>query len=269
VVDSVYLLDPSLRISGLERAVLSLGASVVIAPLVGLGLSVSPWRLRSVPIVLTLGAITLLATVVAYVRRRRVSPENRYRVPIGFWARRLRASFTTTEGKASGAVNLLLAVSVLVAVSSLGFAVAVPSDGERFTGFYLLTENEEGELVASGYPTEFDSGESRPLYVGIGNNEGRPVNYTVVVELQQIGTANDPSEITEEQRLDSFDAYVEANETRNIRHEVTPRLTGEELRLTYLLYRGDAPADPTAENAYRELHVWINVSASASPARMS
>jgi len=55
-VDSAYLLDPSLRISGLERAVLSLGVSVVIAPLVGLGLSVSLWRLRSVPIVVTLGA---------------------------------------------------------------------------------------------------------------------------------------------------------------------------------------------------------------------
>jgi hypothetical protein len=27
------------------------------------------------------------------------------------------------------------------------------------------------------------------------------------------------------------------------------------------LYRGQPPADPTVENAYREVHLWVNVSA--------
>lgn len=268
VVEAPDLFEPSPRISGLERGALSLGTSIVIAPLVGLGLSVSPWRLRAVPIVLALVAITLLATVVAYVRRRRVSPENRYRAPFGAWARRLRASFLAPERKVSRAVNLLLVFSVVLAVASLGFAVAVPNEGERFTGFYLFTENEQGELVASGYPTEFSPGESQPLYVSIHNQEHRPVNYTVVVELQRIGTPNDPAEVTEERRLDRFNAYVEANETRNVRHEVAPEMTGEGLRLVYLVYRDDVPADPTTENAYRELHIWIDVSDAASPARI-
>jgi uncharacterized membrane protein len=42
---------------------------------------------------------------------------------------------------------------------------------------------------------------------------------------------------------------------------VTPTLTGQRLRLAYLLYRGSPPPDPTVENAYREVHLWINVSA--------
>jgi len=29
----------------------------------------------------------------------------------------------------------------------------------------------------------------------------------------------------------------------------------------YLLYRGDAPDDASIDSAYRELHLWINVSA--------
>jgi len=31
-------------------------------------------------------------------------------------------------------------------------------------------------------------------------------------------------------------------------------------RLVYLLYRGEPPAEPRIDNAYRELHLWINVS---------
>jgi uncharacterized membrane protein len=31
------------------------------------------------------------------------------------------------------------------------------------------------------------------------------------------------------------------------------------LRLAYLLYKGEAPPEPTVENAYREVHLWVNV----------
>jgi len=36
-------------------------------------------------------------------------------------------------------------------------------------------------------------------------------------------------------------------------------MTGENLRVQYLLYRGDPPAEPTQENAYRSLHLWVDV----------
>jgi len=62
---------------------------------------------------------------------------------------------------------------MLVAVASVGYAVAVPKEGESFTEFYLLTEGEDGELVADGYPTEFVRGEGQPLVVGVGNNGTR------------------------------------------------------------------------------------------------
>jgi uncharacterized membrane protein len=38
---------------------------------------------------------------------------------------------------------------------------------------------------------------------------------------------------------------------------------GERLRLIYLLYRGDAPAAPSTATAYREVHLWVNVTASS------
>lgn len=38
-------------------------------------------------------------------------------------------------------------------------------------------------------------------------------------------------------------------------------MTGENLRLVYLLYEGDPPQDTTTENADEHVHVWVNVSA--------
>ena len=40
-------------------------------------------------------------------------------------------------------------------------------------------------------------------------------------------------------------------------------MTGERLRLAFLLYDGPVPAAPGVESAYRETHLWVNVSESA------
>ncbi|MFA9416666.1 DUF1616 domain-containing protein [Natrinema sp. HArc-T2] len=45
----------------------------------------------------------------------------------------------------------------------------------------LLTEDETGELVASGYPSEIDAGNSIPLVVAVENQEGQAMGYTAVV----------------------------------------------------------------------------------------
>jgi len=58
------------------------------------------------------------------------------------------------------------------------------------TEFYLLTENESGDLVAAGYPTNMTRGESGSLVVGIGNQGHESVEYTVVVELQRVEIVN-------------------------------------------------------------------------------
>ena len=128
---------------------------------------------------------------------------------------------------------------------------------------------EDGDLVADDYPTEFTRGESRSLVVGVTNQEHRPTNYTVLVQLQRVRVANNSTTVLEESRLKQWDVELTHNETWHLNHTVTPRMTGDRLRLAYLLYAGEPPAEPTVDNAYRELHLWINVSdpsASVSPA---
>lgn len=136
-----------------------------------------------------------------------------------------------------------------------------PSTGESFSEFYLLAEEKDGELVADDYPTEFVAGESRSLVVGIGNQEHRTTAYTVVVELNRVQIQDNSTQVLDEERLRTFETRLAHNETWERPHTVTPELTGEILRLTYLLYREEPPENPTTDNAYRELHLWVNVTA--------
>lgn len=258
-------------IDGIERVALSFGLSIAVVPLIGLVLNFTPWGIRLVPIMISVSLFTLVATGVAARRRRELDPEERFEVPWREWVTAGRQELFEPDSRTDAALNVLLALSVVLAVASVGYAVAVPQQGESFSEFYLLTENEDGELVADDYPAEFTQGESQSLVVGIGNQEHRAMNYTVVVELQEVrienesvgGNATESGNVSvvveQEDELRRFRTQVAHNETWHLQHNVTPTMTGENLRLTYLLYRGEAPADPTTENAYRELHLWVNV----------
>lgn len=60
--------------------------------------------------------------------------------------------------------------------------------------------------------------------------------------------------------LRRFQVEQAHNETWHRSRTVTSTMIGERLRLQYLLYRGEPPADPSGETVYRELHLWVNVS---------
>ena len=251
-------------IDGLERVALSFGTSIVIVPLIGLVLNFTPWGIRLIPIVVSVTGFTLLAAAVATYRRNELPPANRFRVPYREWIDEGRSTMLEPKSRVDGALNVLLVASLFLAVGSVGYAVAVPKQGEAFTEFYLLTEGADGDLVADGYPQNFTAGEGQSLYVGIGNHEHRTVNYTVVVLLQEVRFQNNSSEVLRQERLGQFQTTLESNKTWQRNYTVTPTMTGERLRLTYLLYQGEASSEPSIENAYREVHLWVNVSDSTS-----
>lgn len=255
-------------IDALERLVLSFGSSVAVVVLVSLALNFTPWGIRLIPIVVALTAFVLVAVAVATRRRLALPADERFRVHVRESASRLAAELRDPPTRTDLALNVLLVASFLLAAASVGFAVTATPAGDPFTETYLLTENESGELVADDYPTNFTAGESRPLVVGVGNHEGEPANYTVVVELHRIDNDTDGPAVGEERELRRFETPRLADgETWNHSHTIEPRLTGDRLRLTYLLYRGSPPDDPTLGNAYRETHLWISVSERADDRR--
>jgi len=260
-------------IDGIERVALSIGSSIAITPLIGLVLNFTPWGIRLVPILGGVSAFTLVAVAVATVRRWELPEEEQLRVPYRGWIPAGRAELLDPNNQADAAVNAFLMVSILLAIASVGYAVTVPQQGEQFSELYLLTEGED-HLVAEDYPTEFVRGESRPLVVGIGNQEYSTVEYTLIGKLQQVeiqrpgdasvndttGAENVSVSVLDEETVAEFDPELRHNESWTRQHNVTPTLTGENLRLTYLLYRDSVPEDPGVNNAYREVHLWVNVS---------
>jgi uncharacterized membrane protein len=252
-------------IDGIERVALSFGLSIAIVPLIGLALNFTPFGIRLVPIVVSLTCFTVLSTVVAATRRWSLPADEQFEVPYRAWVSGARSELFEPDSRADAALNVLLAVSVVLAVASVGYAVAVPQQGEDFSEFYLLTEQENGELVADDYPTEFTRGEPRPLVVGIGNQEHESVSYTVVIQLQEVRLVDNETNVTVERRtqLQRYSTELEHNTTNTRQLQIQPTLSGERLRLQFLLFQGAPPGTPTADSSYRELHLWINVSRTA------
>ncbi|WP_254840940.1 DUF1616 domain-containing protein [Natronomonas marina] len=271
-------------IDGIERTALSFGLSIAIVPLIGLALNFTPFGIRLVPILVSISAFTVIATGVAAQRRWQLPDDERFRVPYRSWLGAGKSELFAPDSTADAALNVLLVLSILLATSSVVYAVAVPQQGEQFTEFYVLTENETGDLVADDYPEELVADQPQSVHVGVGNNEYETVEYTVVVQLQaveirerQTPLANQTQVdaqangtrlvVTDRTELDRFSTTVPHNESdiRNrtlvVDSETATQFSGSDRRVKFLLYRDGVPAQPTADNAYRDLHLWVEVRA--------
>jgi uncharacterized membrane protein len=264
-------------IDGLERVALSFGLSIAIVPLIGLVLNFTPWGIRLVPIAVSVSGFTLVSAAVAAGRRRALPVEERFQVPYREWYAAGRTELLEPDTRADAALNVLLVVSVVLAVGSVGYAVMVPPDGEQFSAIYLLTEDDDGELVADDYPTEFVQGESQELVVGIDNHEGERTEYTVVVLEQDVevvenetaleeGEANatvNETVVREQRELDRFETTVANNESWHQTYDLEPTMTGENQRIVWLLFPGgEVPAEPSMADTEYSVHLWVDVSES-------
>ena len=256
--ESTVGLVPSVEL--VVRLALSFGTSVAIVSLVSLLLDASSREISLVSLVVSVGAFTLACALVAAFRRSAVPPERRFSVSFRRWfAGVWREAFHRRSG-VDLALNVLLVASILLAATGVGYTMSTHGDGNQYTEFYLLTENESGELVADGYPN--GSGETGSLVVGVHNREHERVEYTVVVQSQRLAgdAANGTSDLTVENRTERrrFGVALEHNETARETVDISSTSGDGLRRVAFLLYRGDPPESPRIGNAYRETHVWVN-----------
>lgn len=260
--------DPGVTV--VERLVLSIGLSAAVVPLVGVVLTYAPGGTSRASVLGSLSALVIALSIAAAVRRLGASPESRFRPRIGRPLVGGWKAVRATDTRSEYVLNVLLVVGLLVAASGVVYAVAAPDDGETYTEFYVLTEdNETGDLVADGYPTELPEDGSETLYVGITNEEAEPVTYTVVVELQRVESRGGDPVVAERTELHRFRPTVAPSETWTREHDVASTIDGDRLRLAYYLYVDDPPSSPDSDTAYRHLHVWTTESAGAEDAEQS
>lgn len=252
-------------ISLVERIALSFGVSLCLLPLLGLSLSLPELSFESLYVLAIVVGFTLGVTVLGAIRRVNVPVDDRFSVSIRGGTSRLYGALFDDETGFDVVLNVLLALSVVVALSAVGYAFAAPQDGERFSQLSLLTKSEDGEFVEENYPESFTPGETKPMYISVSNHEGERVKYTVVAELQRVEQRPDGSaRIVEQQEQKRFEQRLPAGGSWRTQHEIAPTMAGENLRLVYLLYKGDPPADPSISNADEDAYIWITVGSNSS-----
>lgn len=247
-------------IDGIERFVLSVGASVALVPLVAFVVNFTDYGIRLQPIMVAVGGLTVLLCVFGYLARISRPVERRYGVAVLAPLEEYAGRYLSVDGgglreqapleprtEGQRLLNIGFLVALLVLAASVGYAGVTQEGGnDPFSEFYLLSQTDEGDFVAENLPHEFAVGESRTLWVAIGNHEGQRIRYTVVVTLGG-------------EEIDRFRSIIKPERTVRFRRAITPQQTGDRLKLAFLLYRGQVPENPTSDNAYRETHLWVSV----------
>lgn len=251
-------------ITHIERVLLSVGTSITVVPLIGVLATFTPWGITLAPVVIGTSMFTVVCTAIAAYRRRALPPDQRFSVPYRTWIGTGRERLFEPSTKVDLALNVMIVMTILLVAVSVGYAVTGPQQGDQFTEFYILTENETGELVADGYPTEFERGESESVVVTVANHEYEPTSYSVVLQLQRIeetAVGNQTTLIVQDREtLDVVETGELAHDqTWHRESDIEPTMTGDQLRLAFLLYQDTPPDEPTSENAYEEVYLWVNV----------
>jgi uncharacterized membrane protein len=159
-------------LGGVERLALSFGLSIAMVPLIGLILNYTTWGIRLYPILISLTVFILVTSGVAWYRRGKLAPEERFRASFNIRLPSWRGQSMTDK-----VLSIILTVVIVGAIGTLGYVIATPKVGEKFTEFYIL--GPEGR--AGNYPEELKVGEEGRVILGIVNHEQDWASYKVEV----------------------------------------------------------------------------------------
>lgn len=221
------------QLGNVERMALSFGLSIAVVPLSGFALNYTPWGVSLYPVLISITIFILATSLAAWYRQWRLAEDERFTIPFQFSVFPWRK-----QGAADSVLSVILIVAILGAVGTLGYAIAAPKIGEKFTEFYLL--GLEGKAI--DYPRETKLGNKESVIVGIINQEHERASYWIEVRIDgQLNNEVGP-------------LVLEHNEEWRETVSFTPHREGDSQKVEFVLYKNKA--DQPYLNA---LHFWINV----------
>jgi uncharacterized membrane protein len=217
----------------IRRLALGFGLSIAVVVLVGIILNFTPWGISLYPVLIALLVFILVASAIAYYRRRRLATEERFEP-------RFRLSLSGFRGREhlwNKVLLVLLVVVIIGAIGTLVYLARLPDTGEAFTEFYML--GPEGRVA--DYPDVIVLGEEATVTLGVINHERMETDYriSIVISGQEVGKA---------------ESIILANE-EGWEQPVSfaPAEVGEEQKVEFQLYRG------SESKAYHTLDLWVDV----------
>lgn len=231
----VALFPGKYDLDGIERLALSLGLSIAVVPLLGLGLNFTPWGIRFGPIIATLILFTLSLLIIANFRRLELKADERFGIPLKATIMSLKEEFQKPGDRIDRLLTIVLILSIIASLILLVYVIAAPKQGEKFTEFYILGPGGK----ASDYPRNASPAKPVNLIVGVVNHEYSIINYSLKVKIKNDTFLEQKIRLTHNQTLEE-----------PVRFSINT--TGSDMKLEFLLFREDN-AEP-----YRETHLWIN-----------
>lgn len=208
---------------------LSFGLSVIVVSLLGLVLNYTPFGIRLTSVLFALSTFTISLSVIAWIRRLKLTDEERFRVPFD---RLLK--FNLGQNKLDKTLSIVLIAALIFSFTTLFYALVIPNSGERFTEFYILGSND----LATDYPTDLKIGEKGELIIGVVNHEYDNITYRIVVNFN-------------DRQIYDYHVFLIDTEMWETTFTILASEKGENQKLEFLLYKN--------HEVYRTLHLWINI----------
>jgi uncharacterized membrane protein len=245
-----------------ERIALSIGLSIAIIPLIGLGLNFTPWGIRLDSVVISVTVFTWVLVLVAHYRRALLPFGERFSMPFSEIASTIREGFFPAgSSRVDRLLTVVLSLTILIAVLATVYVIAVPKEGERFTEFFILGEKQK----AADYPDQIIAGLHYPMFIGVGNHEYRNITYTIETWLlrTEFDNVTNTSQIIAMEPNDHLSFTLTDNETTIIPYNLSVKKTGFN-RVEFLLFNETVPGpDVTGSDrinaSYRDLYLRVTV----------
>ncbi|MFC1973920.1 DUF1616 domain-containing protein [Chloroflexota bacterium] len=257
-----YLLMASIfpgkkSIDNLERFTLSFGMSIAIVFLIGLALNYT-LEIRLESVLYAISSFIIIISGVALLRQYRLFKKvefiSSHDLKLPGW-----------EGNATNKVlSIILVISILGAIGVLGYTVAKPNVGEKFTEYYILGNSGE----AQDYPSEFImessqvtrvkygtdlpemAGERGVVTLGIVNHEYQSTSYRITISID-----GEPGDIFYSNKNFTELGPIELDDEEKWEGDIwfTPQHAGDNQKVVFSLIK-NYESDP-----YLTLHLWIDV----------
>lgn len=158
----------------LERVGFSLGLSLALVPLVGLGLNYTSWGITLVSVVLSLYFLIIVLVGITWVRRSQLNMDERFSLKQDFILSRMDSM------TAADKIMVLLAIIVVIIGAGIMVYITMNPPSESYTELYILDENRTTE----NYPSILRVNQSSSIIITVVSHEGQDTEYDLVVLLE-------------------------------------------------------------------------------------
>ncbi len=236
---TVVLFPKADDLEGLDRAVLSVGLSIIIVPLIGLLQNYLAWGIKLVPMMFSITFFNIILAVLGWLRRRKIPEEQRFVLA-------LQVSFIKWVNK-PGETKIIdaapLITSLLIFVT-LTYILVSPKIGDSFTEFYITGQ----DGVAAGYPEQLKVGEYGGVRAGVINNEQQKAIYRMEIRVDgDLIQTITPISLENREKWEKTVSFQVAKPS-------------DAVKVEFLLFKEGQNATP-----YRQLKLWVKVVPQQNP----